>query len=131
MFMVWPMADRAATAARMASGIDTAMITVERQLPRNSRIITLVSAAAMTPSRTTPSMAPFTNSDWSFSGVIWKSPGNCSLSRGRRSLMPWTMARVEAEPFLRMVDSTARAPSTWTTLVCGGAPSRTCPTSWM
>ncbi len=30
------------------SGIDTAMMMVERQLPRNSRIITLVSSAAMT-----------------------------------------------------------------------------------
>ena len=32
----------------MASGIEVAMITVERQLPRNSRIIRLVSAAAIT-----------------------------------------------------------------------------------
>ena len=31
----------------MASGIEVAMITVERQLPRNSRIIRLVSTAAM------------------------------------------------------------------------------------
>ena len=36
-------------APRIESGIDTAMMTVERQLPRNSRIITLVSAAAMMP----------------------------------------------------------------------------------
>ena len=39
---------------RTDSGIEIAMITVERQLPRNSRIIRLVSAAAITPSRTTP-----------------------------------------------------------------------------
>jgi hypothetical protein len=56
-------------------GIEIAMITVERQLPRNSRIITLVRAAAITPSLMTPLMAPFTNTDWSFSGVILKSSG--------------------------------------------------------
>ena len=39
------------------------MITVERQLPRNSRIIRLVSAAAIMPSRITPEIAAFTNSD--------------------------------------------------------------------
>ena len=33
---------------------DTVMISVERQLPRNSRIISPVSAAAMAPSRITP-----------------------------------------------------------------------------
>ena len=50
-------------AARIASGIEIAMITVERQLPRNSRIIRLVSTAAIAPSLTTPSTAAFTNSD--------------------------------------------------------------------
>ncbi len=43
-----------AMAARTDSGIEIAMITVERQLPRNSRIMTLVRAAAMTPSWITP-----------------------------------------------------------------------------
>ena len=38
----------------MASGIEIAMITVERQLPRNSRIIRLVSTAAITASKATP-----------------------------------------------------------------------------
>ena len=33
-----------------ASGIEVAMMTVERQLPRNNRIITLVRSAAITPS---------------------------------------------------------------------------------
>ena len=50
MFSVWPTAESAAIEARIASGIEVAMITVERQLPRNSRIIRLVSAAAITPS---------------------------------------------------------------------------------
>ncbi len=39
------------------------MIRVERQLPRKIRIIRLVSAAAMTPSRMTPLTAALTNSD--------------------------------------------------------------------
>ena len=65
MLSVSPSADSAAIELRMASGIDTAMITVERQLPRNSRIIRLVSTAAITASRATPLTAAFTNSDWS------------------------------------------------------------------
>ncbi len=70
MFKVSPAADRAARALRIASGIEVAMMMVERQLPRNSRIIRLVSAAAMMPSRMTPETAAFTNRDWSFSGTI-------------------------------------------------------------
>ena len=54
MLSVSPSADSAAIEPRIASGIEIAMMTVERQLPRNSRIIRLVSAAAITPSRTTP-----------------------------------------------------------------------------
>jgi hypothetical protein len=65
---------QAATAARMASGIEVAMI-VERHEPRNSRIIRLVSAAAITPSRTTPETAAFTNSDWSDSRSTFRPSG--------------------------------------------------------
>ena len=39
------------------------MTRVERQLPRNNRIIRPVSAAAMTPSRTTPEIAARTKMD--------------------------------------------------------------------
>ena len=39
---------------RIDSGIETAMISVERQLPRNTRIITAVRQAAIMASRTTP-----------------------------------------------------------------------------
>ena len=48
---------------RIDSGIDTAMISVLLQLPRNSRIMSAVSAAAITASRTTPSMAARTKID--------------------------------------------------------------------
>ena len=63
MLMVSPSADRQAMEARIDSGIEMAMISVLRQLPRNNRIIAPVSAAAITPSRTTPSMAARTNID--------------------------------------------------------------------
>ena len=43
--------------AQHRSGIEVATIKVERQLPRNSRIIRPVSAAAIRPSRTTPPIA--------------------------------------------------------------------------
>ncbi|MGY4369238.1 hypothetical protein ACVW1A_005303 [Bradyrhizobium sp. LB1.3] len=63
MFSVSPIADSMMMAPSTESGIETAMMTVERQLPRNSRIMTLVSSAAITPSKATPSMAPRTNTD--------------------------------------------------------------------
>ena len=60
---VSPMTESVMIEPRTESGIEIAMMSVDRQLPRNSRIIRLVSAAAMTPSRTTPATAPFTNMD--------------------------------------------------------------------
>ncbi len=61
--MVSPSQDRAVSENRMASGISVRMITVERQLPRNNRIITPTSAAASAASRTTPKTAALTNTD--------------------------------------------------------------------
>ena len=58
------------------------MITVERQLPRNSRIIRLVSGAAMTPSNATPLIAARTNSDWSSIGVTSRLSGSDGLDLG-------------------------------------------------
>ena len=55
------------------------MMMVERQLPRNSRIMTLVSSAAMMPSRATPVMAPRTNSDWSPMKPILSASGSEDL----------------------------------------------------
>ena len=51
---VSPIAASAPIAPKIDSGIEVVTISVERELPRNSRIIRLVSAAAITPSRTTP-----------------------------------------------------------------------------
>ena len=63
MLSVSPIADSMMIDPSTASGIEMAMMTVERQLPRNSRIMTLVRAAAMMPSWATPAIAPLTNSD--------------------------------------------------------------------
>ncbi len=57
MLRVSPRAHSVAIEPRTESGIDVAMINVERKLPRKSKIIRLVRAAAITPSRITPPIA--------------------------------------------------------------------------
>ncbi len=47
----------------MASGMEIMTISVERHEPRNKRIISAVSPAAMAPSRTTPSTDCLTKTD--------------------------------------------------------------------
>ncbi len=63
MLMVWPSTASASSDVSTASGIVIAMISVARQLPRNSRIISAVRHAAISASRTTPWTAAFTNTD--------------------------------------------------------------------
>ena len=55
--MVWPSAESTAIEVRIESGIDTMTTRVERHEPRNIRIISAVSAAAIAPSCSTLSMA--------------------------------------------------------------------------
>jgi hypothetical protein len=129
MFNVSPSADRVAMEPRMASGMEVAMMMVERQLPRNSRIIRLVSTAAITPSRATPEMAARTNSDWSPIGSICRLSGHEAFPAATWALMPEMIPSVETEPFLSTDISTERLPLTCTILVCGGLPSRTLATS--
>ena len=62
-FKVSPIAANIATDANTDSGIEIAMISVERQLPKNNKIMTLVSRAATAPSNTTLLIAPRTNTD--------------------------------------------------------------------
>ena len=61
--MVCPKANRPAMPAKIDSGMDTETITVFRQLPRNSRIISDTRIEEMIASRTTFSMAALTNTD--------------------------------------------------------------------
>jgi hypothetical protein len=56
--------------------MDTAIMIVERQLPRKMRIITAVRQAAMIASRMTPSIALRTKIDWSESELMRTSGGN-------------------------------------------------------
>src|SRR5580704_9948539 len=65
MLMVWPRALRTAMEAKMDNGIEIAMITVLRQSPKKTRIISAVSRAAIAASRTTPLMESETKTDWS------------------------------------------------------------------
>ena len=109
--------------------MDVATIRVERQEPRNKRIMMEVRAAAMTPSRMTLETAAFTNTDWSPSSSTLNDGGRVCSSRGSTDFTPATMERVEAEPLLSTVMSTERLPFTRTTLVWGGEPSRTWATS--
>ena len=63
MLSVSPIADSAPIAPKIDSGIEVVTIRVDRQLPRNRRIIRLVSAAAIMPSRITPWIDARTNND--------------------------------------------------------------------
>ena len=54
MLMVSPSALSAMIDVRIESGIETAMMTVLRQLPRKTRIMSAVRQAATIASRTTP-----------------------------------------------------------------------------
>ena len=83
MLMVSPSAVSTASDVRIASGIDTRTIRVERHEPRNSRIIAPVSPAAMSASRTTSEIAPDTKTDWSKICVIFMSGGAAARMAGR------------------------------------------------
>ena len=123
--IVSPSADRTAIEASTASGIDTVMISVERQLPRKSRIISPVSAAAMAPSRITPETAALTNTDWSPIRPHMDAGRQVWLDPWQQRLTPAMMSSVDADPAFWMVIITARSPSIRTMLVCGGLPSCT------
>ena len=63
MLMVSPSRPSTMIDVRMDSGIETAMMSVLRQLPRKSRIITAVRHAAMMASWITPLIAARTKTD--------------------------------------------------------------------
>ena len=116
---------------RIESGMETAMMMVERQLPRKTRIMMAVRQAAMMASRMTPLTAPRTKMDWSDRALIWSCGGNWPLMLSSLARMPAMMSSVDDEPVFMMLIMMARRPSTRTILVCGGLPSRTWATSRM
>ncbi len=117
------------TDTRIDSGIETAMMIVARQLPRNSRIISPVRHAAISASRMTPCTEARTNTAWSASGFITKFDGTVRATLGSSARMPLTTESVDAVPDFRITTSTARWPSWRTMLVCGIEPSATVATS--
>jgi len=62
-FSVSPRKYNATREVRIASGIEIMTTIVDRQEPRNNKIIIAVRAAAMAPSRTTLATADLTNTD--------------------------------------------------------------------
>ena len=129
MLSVWPSARRARSAIRIDSGIDTVTISVLRQEPRKSRIISAVRAAATIPSTTTPLTARDTKVDWSVRSSISSPLGAEARSVGSSALTRFATSRVDASPFLSTVSSTERRPSRRTTLVWTAKPSWTWATS--
>ena len=65
---------------RIDSGIETTIMMVEPQLPRNSRIMILVSTAAMAPSSAGPLTAARTKTDWSLIGETVGAAGQPGLT---------------------------------------------------
>ena len=98
MLMVSPSALRTMIELRIERGIDTAMISVLRQLPRKTRIMNAVRHAAISASRSTPLIDASTKSDWSASGLMPSSGGICASMRGSARLTLLMMSSVEALP---------------------------------
>ncbi len=94
------------------------MISVSRALPRNSRIISAVSAAAISPPITTLLSAALTKTDWSKIAFIETPGGNTFSISGSASFTPSITASVDTPPVLRIVISAPGLPSTETELVC-------------
>ena len=120
-FSVSPIAPRMMIETRIDSGIDTMTISVLRQEPRNSRIISPVSPAAMAASLMTPCTLARTKTDWSNSGVIFRplaAGGRAASMAGIFAFTASTTASVEALPLLRIGISTPRWPLAWTMFVC-------------
>ena len=98
MLIVSPRAASISSEQMMDNGIDTAMISVERQLPRKIRIIAAVRQAAMIASRTTPLIAARTKIDWSAIGVSRKAGGNWARIEGSCARTFAMMSSVEELP---------------------------------
>src|ERR1700720_2383896 len=122
MLMVSPSADRQVMDARIDSGIEIVMISVLRQLPKNSRIRRPVSAPAITAARITPEIAERTNTDWSLVDSILSALGSDARISGNFRYMLSMISIVEDLPVLSTLIKTDRRPSTLTMLVWGEYP---------
>ncbi len=127
--MVWPSHDSATIEHRIDSGIEVAMISVERQEPRNSSTTRPVRQAAVTISCSTSETESRTKPDASLMGVMETPAGSVRSRPGSLALMPLTTASVEASPVFRTSISTDCWPCTSTMFCCGRPPRCTQATS--
>ena len=128
MLMVSPSADSAISDVKIDSGIEIAMISVLRQLPRNSRIIIAVSTAAISASWITPDGR--VDEHRLVEQRCDREPsGSVGITFGSSAFRSDTTLSVDASPLFRIEMSTPRWPFWRTTLVCGAKPSRTDATS--
>ncbi len=119
----------ATNVASAESGMEKNTATVERMLPRNTRIISDVRSSPSPPSCNSVSIALFTNSDWSKTTEV-RSESGVSTSFRAFSRMPSTTAMVlESPPCLRIGRYTERCPLTRTTLYCSVCESTASPMS--
>ena len=88
--------------AQMESGMESETITVLRQSPRNSRIISETRIEEMIASRTTLVTAARTNTDWSKSSLSSMPLGAAAWISGSMARVASTTARVEASACFRM-----------------------------
>ena len=110
-------------------GIDTAIIQVLRQLPRNSKIIAAVKPAAINASCKTLPIAARTNKDWSNISLILIPSGICASILGIISFTKPTTSRVETRPLLKIEFKIPLSPFWRAIVVWGEAPSRIIATS--
>ena len=129
MLKVSPSALSTITEVRIESGMEIAMISVLRQLPRNSRIMAAVRQAAVS-----ASLHHSLNRRPHKQGLVEQRIQFQFRRQGLRHLRQhvltfFTMSMVEAPPFFSTLNSVPRTPSCRTMLVCGEKPSRTWATS--
>ncbi len=116
--MVSPSAVRMTSEVAIDSGMDVQTIRVERQEPRNSRIIRPVSAAAMAASRATSEMESADKDGLVEEGLDPERGRQAGDDLGMAFLTPSTMSSVLVLPFLSTVSSAPFCPSVRTMLVC-------------
>ena len=114
---------------RIDSGIEVMTISVLRQEPRNSRIMSAVRQPAIAPSWTNPVTAARTKTLWSNRKSTFRLDGRPARIVGI-SWRTWsTTVRVEALPLLRIGRRAECRPSRRTRFVWGWKPSWTKATS--
>ena len=115
---------------RIDSGIETAMMSVLRQLPRKSRIISAVRHGRDHRLAHHAGDRGLDEDRLVGERLDLAAPAAASARRAAAaSRMPLTTSIVEALPAFRMLTSTPRWPSCRTMLVCGAKPSLTVATS--